>query len=381
MVAVLALGLGGDDDRRSGGEAFEQRAGALVLRVEAAVGKLQAVAGDAEALAHHRRHAPPLAGAQPRQQAAVRQPHQRLRQTGVGEQQAGGEQLVVGVRQHVEQPRARKPGGSPEDLHDAAHSSAGAGACAVTMQTRRGGGSRRLWIRCAHGDAALPRAPRRHRSSPPRTASRARWASTSPTKGAGRRSGSAERLRAREHRRRLLQPAGAHACETARASLARPHRLRAAARATACARSATAAGRASPAREVEARFPGEYAAWEEDPFTFAPRGRRVRASPCSPARCPCPRDRRRATPAQRVLVVSHKATLRLLLSSLLGFDARGYRDRLDQAPACLNVARLQGPGARAADAVQRHLALRATAARGAARNLSKWWDVPGTGGP
>src|ERR1044072_4663760 len=40
---------------------------------------------------------------------------------------------------------------------------------------------------------------------------------------------------------------------------------------------------------------------------------------------------------QRVLVVSHKATLRLLPPSLLGFDARGYRDRLDQAPACLNV--------------------------------------------
>ena len=39
----------------------------------------------------------------------------------------------------------------------------------------------------------------------------------------------------------------------------------------------------------------------------------------------------------KILVVSHKATIRLLLSSLLGIDARGYRDRLDQAPACLNV--------------------------------------------
>jgi probable phosphoglycerate mutase len=38
-----------------------------------------------------------------------------------------------------------------------------------------------------------------------------------------------------------------------------------------------------------------------------------------------------------VLVVSHKATIRLVLCSLLGIDARGYRDRLDQAPACLNV--------------------------------------------
>ena len=37
------------------------------------------------------------------------------------------------------------------------------------------------------------------------------------------------------------------------------------------------------------------------------------------------------------VIVSHKATIRLLLSSLLGFDPRKYRDRLDQSPAGLNV--------------------------------------------
>ena len=37
---------------------------------------------------------------------------------------------------------------------------------------------------------------------------------------------------------------------------------------------------------------------------------------------------------EAVLVVSHKATIRLLISSLLGVDARGYRDRLDQHPCC-----------------------------------------------
>ena len=46
---------------------------------------------------------------------------------------------------------------------------------------------------------------------------------------------------------------------------------------------------------------------------------------------------------QNVIVVSHKATLRLLISSLLGFDARGYRDRLDQLPACLNVIDFKDP--------------------------------------
>jgi broad specificity phosphatase PhoE len=38
-----------------------------------------------------------------------------------------------------------------------------------------------------------------------------------------------------------------------------------------------------------------------------------------------------------VLVVSHKCTNRLLISSLLGFDIRSYRDRLDQSPAALNI--------------------------------------------
>src|SRR5439155_18841712 len=40
---------------------------------------------------------------------------------------------------------------------------------------------------------------------------------------------------------------------------------------------------------------------------------------------------------ERILVVSHKATIRLLLSTLLGFDPRKYRDRLDQSPCALNI--------------------------------------------
>ncbi len=38
-----------------------------------------------------------------------------------------------------------------------------------------------------------------------------------------------------------------------------------------------------------------------------------------------------------VMVVSHKGTNRLLITSLLGFDMRGYRDRLDQSPAALSI--------------------------------------------
>ena len=43
----------------------------------------------------------------------------------------------------------------------------------------------------------------------------------------------------------------------------------------------------------------------------------------------------------RIVIVSHKATIRLLLSSLLGFDPRKYRDRLDQAPCALNILDFQ----------------------------------------
>ena len=39
----------------------------------------------------------------------------------------------------------------------------------------------------------------------------------------------------------------------------------------------------------------------------------------------------------QVLVASHKATIRLLIGSLLGFDLRRYRDHLDQSPASLNI--------------------------------------------
>jgi probable phosphoglycerate mutase len=45
----------------------------------------------------------------------------------------------------------------------------------------------------------------------------------------------------------------------------------------------------------------------------------------------------RAHSGAAILVVSHKATIRLLLSSLLGFDPRRYRDNLDLDPASLTI--------------------------------------------
>ena len=94
--------------------------------------------------------------------------------------------------------------------------------------------------------------------------------------------------------------------------------------------------------DVEAQYSEEYAAWEEDPFTFAPADGETGLQVVARA-LPVVREIVVAHPGQNVLVVSHKATIRLLVASLLGFDARGYRDRLDQSPACLNVLDFKSP--------------------------------------
>jgi broad specificity phosphatase PhoE len=126
-------------------------------------------------------------------------------------------------------------------------------------------------------------------------------------------------------------------------------------------------------RDVEERFAGEYEAWEADPFTFAPVDGESGVAVLARA-LPVIRDIVVAHGGQNVVVVSHKATLRILLSSLLGFDARGYRDRLDQSPACLNIVDCKGP-------VQARLMLFNDVShyqdtpRRAEGQLSKWWDA------
>ncbi|HEY6356647.1 MAG TPA: histidine phosphatase family protein [Vicinamibacterales bacterium] len=130
-------------------------------------------------------------------------------------------------------------------------------------------------------------------------------------------------------------------------------------------------------REVEAQFGDEYATWENDPFTFAPQGGESGLAVLARA-LPVIREVVTTHGGKRVLVVSHKATLRLLISSLLGFDERGYRDRLDQAPACLNIVDFK-------DSVRARLMLfndtshYAGQTRAAVDNQSKWWELAATG--
>ena len=126
--------------------------------------------------------------------------------------------------------------------------------------------------------------------------------------------------------------------------------------------------------DVETRFADEYSNWEADPFSFAPEGGESGASVLART-LPVIREIVVAHPSGTVLVVSHKATIRLLLASLLGFDARGYRDRLDQAPACLNVVEFKSP-VHARLMLFNDVSHYASAPRRPWSNLSSWWDPP-----
>jgi broad specificity phosphatase PhoE len=130
-------------------------------------------------------------------------------------------------------------------------------------------------------------------------------------------------------------------------------------------------------REVEEKFPEEAAEWEKDPYTFAPQGGESGLAVTARA-LPVLIDLVRHHEAENFLIVSHKATIRLLLSSLLGFDPRRYRDNLDQKPAALNIVDFR-------DATRSRLALFNDTSHydkaGQAipeipeSRLSKWWNM------
>jgi probable phosphoglycerate mutase len=125
--------------------------------------------------------------------------------------------------------------------------------------------------------------------------------------------------------------------------------------------------------DVESQFMDEYSAWEEDPFTFAPQGGEAGVNVIA-RDLPVIRKIVLEHRGQNVIVVSHKATLRLLISSLLGFDARGYRDRLDQSPACLNVLDFKDP-VRARLMLFNDVSHYTDQPKRPSSQLSKWWDI------
>ena len=123
--------------------------------------------------------------------------------------------------------------------------------------------------------------------------------------------------------------------------------------------------------EIGTAYPDEYARWERDPFTFAPSsgetGLQVlgRALPAFLLIV----DRH---PDSSVLIVSHKATIRLVVGALLGVELRGYRDRLDMSPCGLNILDVKS-GAEARLVLFNDVSHYATVPGPSGKRLSPWW--------
>ena len=95
-------------------------------------------------------------------------------------------------------------------------------------------------------------------------------------------------------------------------------------------------------KDVEQKYAADYAQWTADPLTFAPPGGETGMAVLGRA-LPALRQLVKDHTGKTVLLVSHKATNRLLIAYLLGMDVRRYRDRISQDLACLNVLQFQSP--------------------------------------
>jgi len=96
--------------------------------------------------------------------------------------------------------------------------------------------------------------------------------------------------------------------------------------------------------EVNRQFHDEYVRWLADPGWNSPTGgeRGVDIARRSSAVLD---EIERTLPSGNVLVVSHKATARIMICSLLGIDVGRYRDRISMPVAALSVIEMteQGP--------------------------------------
>jgi broad specificity phosphatase PhoE len=96
--------------------------------------------------------------------------------------------------------------------------------------------------------------------------------------------------------------------------------------------------------EVNRQFHDEYVRWLADPGWNAPTGGE-RGVDIARRSSMVLEEIERTYPRGNVLVVSHKATARIMLCSLLGIDVGRYRDRISMPVAALSIVEMtdQGP--------------------------------------
>lgn len=97
--------------------------------------------------------------------------------------------------------------------------------------------------------------------------------------------------------------------------------------------------------DVRARFPEEFAYWALDPASRGTPGGETAFAVASRA-VPAVDRLRERFPSGHVLLVSHKATIRVITCALLGLDVRLFRDRLAQPVASVTRFEIDRKGAR-----------------------------------
>ena len=96
--------------------------------------------------------------------------------------------------------------------------------------------------------------------------------------------------------------------------------------------------------EVQAKWPDAYAYWSGDVASRGTPGGET-AFAVAARSAPVLERLRTAHTSGRVLVVSHKATIRIMVCALLGLDVRLFRDRLAQGVAAVTRFEIKKSGA------------------------------------
>lgn len=95
--------------------------------------------------------------------------------------------------------------------------------------------------------------------------------------------------------------------------------------------------------EVDQQHHDEYVAWLTDPAWYAPIGGE-RAVDIARRSAQVLEEIERTHESGHVLLVSHKATIRIMLCTLLGIDVGRYRDRMDMPVAAVSIVELAKRG-------------------------------------
>lgn len=95
--------------------------------------------------------------------------------------------------------------------------------------------------------------------------------------------------------------------------------------------------------EVDQQYHDEYVAWITDPAWYAPVGGE-RAVDIARRSSQVIDEIERTHSEGHILLVSHKATIRIMLSTLMGIDVGRYRDRMDMPVAAVSIVELTKRG-------------------------------------